>query len=67
MGYLLPGVKAVPRVIAADSSSTFLFIIKGNGTKNGSKMKFRVIPAIVDDEPDQIIETKFFRLFLNLM
>lgn len=65
--YLMPDNKVIPHSISADSSSTFFYIVKGNKLKNGVKIKLRIIPDIVDDEPDYIIETKPFWIFVNPM
>lgn len=62
--FLMPDNKVIPYLISADSSSTFLYIVKGNKTKNGVKIKLRIIPDLVDDEPDYIIETKPFWIFV---
>lgn len=64
-GYLLPDAKVLPQVIAPESTSTFHFIVKGNKLKNGVKMKFRIIPNIIEDEPEYKVETKSFWLFIN--
>lgn len=65
IGYLSPNAKVLPRIIAVDSTSTYHFIVKGNKSKDGVKMKFKIIPDIIDEEPDYEIETKSFWLFIN--
>jgi hypothetical protein len=65
IGYLLPNGMVIPHIVSADSSSTFFYILSGNKTKNGIKLKLRIIPDIKDDEPDYNIETKSFRLFID--
>jgi hypothetical protein len=65
--YILPISKVNPNSIAADSVSIFFFVIYGKRIQNGIKIKFRVIPDIVEDEPDFEIETKPFWIHAKAM
>lgn len=61
----MPSAKVNLQDIAANSFSTFVFLVKGDKVKNGIKLKFKIIPDIIDGEPDYLIETKSFCIFVN--
>lgn len=61
----MPDAKCLIYDVAANSSSTFHFVVQGKKIKKGVKVKFRIIPDILDDESEYIIETKPFILFAN--
>lgn len=65
IGYLIPEIKAIPHEIKAGGLSKFIFVLKGKKLKGGSRIKFRIVPDILNDEPEYKIETQEFWIFVS--
>jgi hypothetical protein len=65
INYLIPNPEFVPHLIPVDSSSIFQYCLKGSKLKKGIKIKFRIVPDLIMNEPEYIIETKPFWIFVK--
>ena len=65
INFIIPDYTTIPYNVTNNSLSIFHFVVHGKKIPKGIKVKLRIFPDIIDDEPPYIIETKAFWIFVN--
>ncbi|MCU0384885.1 MAG: hypothetical protein MUE38_02590 [Flavihumibacter sp.] len=65
VGYIVPDSRLIPYTVDANQTKVLRFSLSGQRLSDPIILKVRIVPDIIDSEPDYIIESKPFNVYIK--
>ena len=65
VGYIVPDSRLIPYTVDANQTKVLQFSLSGQRSSKAIVLKVRIIPDIIDSEPEYIIESTPFNVYIQ--